>query len=380
MPKIKLTENTKQQVLTLTLSGMILIVFFFLISHLDVLYQWLTKASSILISFILGFFIAFVLGPLNEKIEYLLFRQAKISTKAKRILSSIITLVLALVIFSGFILISLPQLIESVTKLVNILPDYLTMAEEASDSLLTRLNINQSLAQLLSGYSDELFNKALSMASLYLPQLLTYSIQLGSFILKFMIGLIIALYILIDKERFVNQFRKLNFAYLPAEKAAKMIEFSQVCSRVFNRFIVGKALDSMIIGVLAYVGLAIFNFPFALLLSVIIGVTNMIPVFGPFIGAIPGIFILFIVDPVLVIWFCLFVFVLQQLDGNFIGPAILGDSLGLPTLWIMFAIIVGGGFYGVLGMFFGVPAFAVIYFYLKRSAERRLLDKQIELE
>lgn len=106
----------------------------------------------------------------------------------------------------------------------------------------------------------------------------------------------------------------------------------------------------------------------------------MIPVFGPFIGAVPGIFILFIIDPIMVVWFVLFVLVIQQIDGNIIGPAILGDSLGLPTLWIMFAIVVGGGFFGILGMFFGVPVFAVIYLYIKKATERRLLHKNIEIE
>lgn len=380
MRKFKFEETTKQNIITLTISGILLICFFFVVKNFTFINQSISKVSSVLISFILGFFIAFVLSPINNFIEKRLFSKFKINQKAKRVTSSLLTLVLALTVFVAFVAMTLPQLTDSVIRLLSILPNYLTIAEQMSDDLLTKFNIDKSVIGILTQYSEELFNTVINLASQYLPQILEYSIRIGSGILKFVISLAVALYIMIDKERFIKQFKKLSYAFFSNSNADKMVEFSRVCSNVFNRFIIGKILDSIIIGVLAYMGLFVLKIPFALLLSVIIGVTNMIPVFGPFIGAIPGIFILFIVDPIMVVWFCFFVLVLQQIDGNIIGPAILGDSLGLPNLWIMFAIVIGGGFYGVLGMFFGVPIFAVIYFYIKKAAQRRLDAKAIEIE
>jgi predicted PurR-regulated permease PerM len=291
-----------------------------------------------------------------------------------------ISLIIGMTLFTFFVILALPQLVDSLLKIMDILPNYLEMAENISDELLLKLNVDQTLADVIASYSDDLFSSFMDLASKYLPEIVNYSIIFGSTVLKFLISLIIALYIMIDKERFALQFTKMSYAFLNKPQADELLNLSRVSSNVFNRFIIGKALDSLIIGAFAYLGLTLMNMPFALLLSLIIGVTNMIPVFGPFIGAIPGIFILFIIDPIMVVWFIVFVLILQQIDGNIIGPAILGDSLGLPTLWIMFAIVVGGGFYGVLGMFFGVPVFGVIYFYIKRATERRLIKKNILLD
>lgn len=380
MRKIKIEEGTKQNIIALTLSGVILISFFLVVDNMHVLGVWFSKATSITISFIFGFFIAFVLSPICSFIENKILLKLKLKKRTSRVISSLIAMTLAIFALTAFVVISLPQLTESVIKLMNLLPNYLNTAEKISEQLLMQLNIDQTLADLLAGYSDELFSRVINIASQYLPEILNFSIRFGSTILKVIIGLAIALYIMIDKERFARQFTKISYAFFSKDNAEKLIDFSRVSANVFNRFIIGKALDSLIIGLLTYIGLMILRMPFALLLSVIIGVTNMIPVFGPFIGAVPGVFILFIVDPILVVWFVLFVLLIQQIDGNIIGPAILGDSLGLPTLWIMFAIIVGGGFYGVLGMFFGVPVFAVIYFYIKKSTEKRLAKKEISVE
>ncbi|MDD2592429.1 MAG: AI-2E family transporter [Erysipelotrichaceae bacterium] len=380
MFKIKIEETTKQNIIALTISGAILILFFLAIDNIDFIKVFISRSSSILISFILGFFIAFVLSPLNKMIEGQLIKLFKNKTRACRIVSSMISLIIGMTLFTFFVILALPQLVDSLLKIMDILPNYLEMAENISDELLLKLNVDQTLADVIASYSDDLFSSFMDLASKYLPEIVNYSIIFGSTVLKFLISLIIALYIMIDKERFALQFTKMSYAFLNKPQADELLNLSRVSSNVFNRFIIGKALDSLIIGAFAYLGLTLMNMPFALLLSLIIGVTNMIPVFGPFIGAIPGIFILFIIDPIMVVWFIVFVLILQQIDGNIIGPAILGDSLGLPTLWIMFAIVVGGGFYGVLGMFFGVPVFGVIYFYIKRATERRLIKKNILLD
>ena len=156
-----------------------------------------------------------------------------------------------------------------------------------------------------------------------------------------------------------------------------LIQLSRLTSRMFNSFIIGKMIDSLIIGVICFIGMLIMRLPFAVLISFIVGLTNMIPVFGPFIGAVPGIFILFIVDPIYSLIFAVFVLLLQQFDGNILGPMILGDQLGLPSLWVMFSIIVGGGMFGILGMFLGVPVFAVLYVVVRGFVSGRLKEKNI---
>ena len=170
----------------------------------------------------------------------------------------------------------------------------------------------------------------------------------------------------------------LVYAIFSQEEAFSIFRISNLAKDKFNQFIYGKIIDSIIVGIISFIVMSLLQWPYALLISVIVGITNMIPVFGPFFGAIPSFLILFIVSPTTALWFILFIFVLQQVDGNYIGPKILGDSVGVPTLWIIFAIIVGGGFFGVLGMFLGVPVFAVIYVIIKETIALKLKDKGIE--
>jgi predicted PurR-regulated permease PerM len=208
--------------------------------------------------------------------------------------------------------------------------------------------------------------------------ILNFSWNFVSVLIRTVIGFIVSIYILLDRERFTVQFRKLTYAIFSKKQSERLFEISKLSARMFNSFIIGKTVDSLIVGVICYIFMLIFGWPYPVLISLIIGVTNMIPVFGPFIGAIPALFLLFIVDPSAALWFALFIIILQQIDGNIIGPLILQDSMGLPSLWIMFAIIIGGGFFGLIGMFLGVPVFAIIYVIVKEIVNQRLKDKEIE--
>ena len=199
-------------------------------------------------------------------------------------------------------------------------------------------------------------------------------------IFNLLLGIAIAMYVLIDRERFSLQAKKIIYFITNQKTGDYLIDLSRLSSNMIHRFILGKMLDSFIIGVICYVGMLVLGLSYPLLLSVIVGVTNMIPVFGPFIGAIPGALILLLVDPLQALWFILFIILLQQFDGNFLGPRILGDSMGLPSLWIMFAIVVGGGYFGVVGMFLGVPIFAVIYIVSKKIISNKLEKDSIQIK
>ena len=225
--------------------------------------------------------------------------------------------------------------------------------------------------------SEAMLESMLGMAKDYVPKILNYSWSFVRQTFNFFIAVIIAVYILLEKERFTEQFKKLAYALLPKPKVEALIQLSRLTSRMFNSFIIGKMIDSLIIGVICFIGMLIMRLPFAVLISFIVGLTNMIPVFGPFIGAVPGIFILFIVDPIYSLIFAVFVLLLQQFDGNILGPMILGDQLGLPSLWVMFSIIVGGGMFGILGMFLGVPLFAVLYVVVRGFVSGQLKEKNI---
>ena len=192
-----------------------------------------------------------------------------------------------------------------------------------------------------------------------------------------MIGIIVSFYILGNKEKLNIQAQKIVYALSPKKYIENISNIYHLSSDIFGKYIIGTLIDSLIVGILCFVGMAIFKMPYALLISVIVGVTNIIPFFGPFIGGIPSFLILFIIEPIQALWFALFIFVLQQVDGNILKPKIIGNSIGLSGLWVMFSVIIGGGLFGISGMILGVPLFAVVYLIISDVIHKRLKDKKI---
>ena len=199
----------------------------------------------------------------------------------------------------------------------------------------------------------------------YIASITTGVISIVKALFNFVIGLVIAVYLLTSKETFIGQGKKIIYAALPPRFGNHVIQTLRVSHRMFGGFISGKILDSAIIGVIAYIGLVALRMPYSLLVAVIVGVTNVVPFFGPFIGAVPGVILIALAEPIKGLYFLIFVFVLQQVDGNIIGPKILGDSTGLSSFWVVFAILVGGGLFGFMGMLLGVPTFALIYYLIR---------------
>ena len=214
----------------------------------------------------------------------------------------------------------------------------------------------------------------------FLPLVFNVTKNLTTGLTNLVLGIIISVYFLVGKERFFAQIKKFLYALLPKDLVGRLIDITHTSNRIFSGFISGKILDSLIIGILCFVGMSIFRMPMAMLVSVIVGVTNIIPYFGPFIGAIPSALIVFLVDPIKALWFVVFVVCLQQFDGNILGPRILGDSIGMPAFWVVFSILLFGGYLGVLGMFIGVPTFAVIYSIFKLWTEGRLSRKNLPVD
>ena len=205
------------------------------------------------------------------------------------------------------------------------------------------------------------------------------SVSVVTWLFNILIAVAVSCYILADRKTIKNHFKRFLFAVFPSEKADNLISTLKSCYDIFGGFIVGKFIDSLIIGILCAILLMIFKMPFVALISVIVGITNMIHYFGPIIGAVPGFLLIVITDFKQAIIYLLLILALQQFDGNILGPKILGDSTGLKPLWIIFSITVGGWLWGPIGMFLGVPLFAVIAFLSNRWIERRLKEKAIKL-
>ena len=218
-------------------------------------------------------------------------------------------------------------------------------------------------------------NDLLPKSNTYLTSITTGLINVFKVLLNIIVGLIVSVYLLFSKETFIGQFKKLNYALFKPKKANIVIQTARKSNEIFGGFISGKILDSMIIGIICYIVLLIMKMPYPVLVSVIVGVTNIIPFFGPFIGAVPSFIIIVLANPIQGLYFLIFVVILQQVDGNIIGPNILGDSTGLSPFWVIFAIMVGGGLFGFAGMLLGVPTFAVIY-YIMQEILRYFLRKR----
>ncbi len=341
----------------------------------------------IIIGAVLGYLFNPLLRYIDEGLCRLILPKVQKKDKVKhtiRTISSILTLLIFLALFSLILYMIVPALIESITNLVN------SMSSNVN-SFINWYNQFQFAADsdgaweayLVKGseYVENWFKTSIMPKMNDYVQTLTMSAINVVVVLKnVIIGLIVAVYVLMEKEHFAGQAKKMVFAALPAKQANMVLHTAHRIDEIFGGFIIGKIIDSIIIGILCFIGCWLLKMPYTLLVSVIVGVTNVIPFFGPFIGAIPCLIIVTITDPIHGLYLLLFIFGLQQLDGNVIGPKILGDSTGLSSFWVIFAIMIGSGLFGFAGMLFGVPAFAVIYYLIQQLVVYLLKRRKLPVE
>ena len=350
------------------------ILFFFLIYRFQGFGDAISKLTGILMPFIYGAVIAYLLKPVCNSVENFLRRllPEKMGTAAN-MLAVTISLLFGILVVYALIMMIVPQLITSVTTLYytarNNLNDFVDWAshQEIIASNQKLLDFIETSYDNLQDTLDNLVRTKLipSMQSLLSGAALGV-MSFVTFLKNIIIGLIVSVYLLASRKKFGQQGKLILYSLVKPRWANLIMEEIRYADRMFGGFINGKILDSAIIGVLCYIACLIFKFPSALLVSVIIGVTNVIPFFGPFIGAIPATLLILIQNPIKALWFVLFVLVLQQVDGNIIGPKILGNTTGLSSFWVLFAILLFGGLWGFVGMIIGVPLFAVIYDVLKK--------------
>ena len=350
------------------------ILFFFFIYRFDGFGDAVSKVTGILMPFIYGAVIAYLLKPVCNTIEAFLRRF--IPEKMKGLINALsvtFTILFGLLLIYALCMMIIPQLITSVTTLYYTAQANITKFMYWANHL-EFIEKNEQIMELLnSAYAALNTNLDTWIKNTLLPSMqnILSGAALGVLnvvvVLKnLIIGIIVAVYMLASRKRFVQQGKMVLYSVVKPRWASLITEEVKYADRMFGGFINGKILDSAIIGLLCYIGCLIFKFPSALLVSVIIGVTNVIPFFGPFIGAIPATLLILIQNPIKALWFVLFVLVLQQVDGNIIGPKILGNTTGLSSFWVLFAILLFGGLWGFAGMIVGVPLFAVIYDVIKK--------------
>ena len=359
-----------KKVFTYSLSGIIVVLSIFLFQRMDVVQEALNQLLSVLAPFIWGLVFAFILCRLQMYIEKILPNNMKFKTK--RFLSTFISIIVLILIIILVIMLIVPQLISS---LGNLYTQILAIANKAPEWLLEledNFDINHEIFNDFYNYATNLLSTILKALQTQIPNIIKTAMSTLSNVLNFVIGFIVALYVLMDREHLLNIVNRTSKAILPKHFYRTIKKVTILLVDNLYKFFEGKLLDSLIVGIICFFFLVLFRIDYSLLIAVIIGITNIIPFFGPFIGAVPSIIILLIVSPVQALIFAIFILVLQQVDGNIIGPRIIGDSVGLSSIWIMFAIIVGGAYFGFVGMILGVPVFSVVYTLLRDFVNKRL--------
>ncbi len=378
------------------------ILFYLLLTKMPAISGAISKVCNILMPVILGIAIAYLILPVYNGIERWLekllkklaaskrpnifFRRSAVSPAIARTISkavsTIVSLLLLIIVVAGLLVLVGPQVVDSILGIVGSIP---RNVDKFSEWISRRLMDYPEISNQVMNAIDHFEQNLMSMLRQYVQpalQNLIGGITLGvinvvNFLFDFIVGIIVCVYMLNSKDVFSAQAKKIAYAVFSAEHADRVISDTRKIHKIFSGFITGKLIDSLIIGVITFIVLSIMNMPYTVMISVIVGVTNIIPFFGPFIGAIPSAVIIFTVEPVKSIYFIIYIIVIQQIDGNILGPKILGNSTGLPSFWVLFSILVGGGLFGFAGMILGVPVFATIYMFVSRSINNSLINRNM---
>lgn len=336
--------------------------------------------AGLLSPFIYGVCFAFVLNILQMFFEKRIFfaldkKPSKVWKKIKRPLMILLTVITFLGLLTGLVTFIIPQLIQSTASLANSIPSFMITLEKYINSLLSEWGVSTDINTALTSFLTDFSDKILKFITDSVPYIIQTTMSITTGVFNVIMGFVVGIYMLATKESLLNGAKKLVYAYTPKKTADYSTHVYKLVNLRFSGFVAGQLTEAVILGVLCFLGMQLFGMEYALLISVIVGVTNIIPIIGPIIGAVPGIFIMLMIDPMKAVWFTVFIIVLQQIECNLIYPKIVGDSIGLPGMWVIFAILVGGGLFGFAGIILGVPAFAVIYTLIAENAEKRLREK-----
>lgn len=333
------------------------IAFYLLLNNLGYFLGRIGIFINILSPFAGGIVIAYILDPMVKFFYAKLFKEKK-GARGFAILLAYAVAILLLMLLAWLVV---PQIVNSIGMLFTNFPSYIQGVQEMLLYVQSEYGIDLQQATKMLDDSEAMVKEIYAMATNAMPQIVASIGSVASNFVAIFTSIAASIYMLADKNHLLHQLRTLAHAFLPEKVASNTLRICHYANVNFTGFFVGKIIDSAIIGVITFVAMTILRLDFAVLISVFIGITNIIPVFGPFIGAIPSVFILLLIDPLQAVIFCVLILIIQQLDGNFIGPKILGSSIGISALWILFSIVVGGDLFGIVGMVVGVPVFATLY-------------------
>lgn len=380
------------QGLTLLLVVIVCLLIYFALLRLEKISNVIHLILGILKPIIYGFAIAYLLNPIVKKVdEHLIpyinkhFPNSKKAAQISRGTGIFIAVILLISIITALCNMMLPELYKSIWNMVSTVPSQLNTAVDQITKMMSKdTTTGQLFTNVLMQATDFIQNwmktDLLEQVNVVMSNLTVGVINVVKELFNGIIGIIISVYVLWGKEVFSQQAKKIVYAIFKPNSANMILHLTIKSNEIFGGFIIGKIIDSVIIGILCFIGLSILKMPYTLLVSVIVGVTNVIPFFGPYIGAIPSAILITLSNPIKGLYFLIFILILQQIDGNIIGPKIIGNSTGLSAFWVVFSILLGGGLFGIPGMILGVPTFAVLSYIVTMLINHNLEKKNLPTE
>lgn len=361
--------------------GILLIAFYFLLSNIKDLYLGLGNFIAILNPFIMGFAIAYVLNLpmtfIENKVLSLFTKKSSTSIKFKRPISIILTFILLIGFLTMVILFVVPEFLSNLTALLNNIPSYISGFENNLGFYFENFPISPEVINDISSSILKAWKEWLTLGgqliSSSLTGLITTTINITSSLINLVLSIIFAIYMLASKENLIIQLKKLTKAFLPKKVSNKLLYLGKISNVTFSKFIAGQCTEAVILGLLCFIGMSILKIPYPLVVSVLVGITALIPIFGAFIGTVPSVILILLIDPTKALWFIIFILCLQQLEGNIIYPKVVGNSVGISPILVLLAMLVGGQTLGLLGMLIGIPVFSIGYQLIKNNVNKRLV-------
>lgn len=345
----------------------------------NILSKLITAFKPFIIGGVIAFLINIPMKIIEEKLIKPLGKKYKYLEKMSRIIALVSTLIIVTIIIGAFINYIVPHLVDSLITLTNSIPEYIKQLQSYITNNLSQLDLNKYLNIDIPSLTQKALLYISNITNMLVSNLFNFTLGITNFFVNLFLALIICVYILLSKEKLSLQFKKVIYAFISEKKCEKIIYVIKLTNYKFSRFILGQSTDGLILGTVFFIALSSFKIPYALLISILIPILNFVPIFGTYLGIAISAFIILMVKPTAVILFLIIIITIQQIDGKFIYPVVVGNSLGLSSLWILLAIVVGGNLFGILGIILGMPLLSVVYELFSQSVNKRLKDKDIDV-
>lgn len=374
---------TKEELRKLILSGLVIlfgIIMYHIFDNFTMVLQFLATVLGIFSPIFGGFALAYLLNIPMKAIETKVLKKLKLKQGLKRMISLLLTLIVVIGFFTLAIYFVLPQLISSIQQLqVEALSEYIARLASFLQEKFVQMNFSENMVNEILSLWKTIINGVTSIMLNFADQTIGAVSGFISVIFNAIISTVLGIYILISKEKLLSTFKKVFYAFTPKSFCDQSAKYIRIIDGSFENFIRGQIIEAMILGGICYIGMLIFGFEYALVISFLIGLTNIIPLFGPYIGAVPSLLLLVMVNPIHAFWFIIFLMILQQVESNLIYPRVVGSNMGISGFWIIFAVVLGNSLFGILGILLGIPLLSSVYIIVKEAAENRLRKKKIRI-